>query len=101
MVLEIRNLPLKNLMTYKAWIKDHRTHITYVEKWYFMKINMNGGAGVLPEFNLPFLSPGGGELSGIIPGKLPIWACSSRPSALFTVSLGHALSVWGLRFSLE
>lgn len=55
----------------------------------------------LPEFTLPFISVGGGELSGIVPGRLPIWVCWSRFSALFAVSLGHAASVLGLKFSLE
>lgn len=55
----------------------------------------------LPEFTLPFISPGGGELSGIVPGRLPIWVCWSRFSALSAVSLGHAASVLGLQFSLE
>lgn len=55
----------------------------------------------LPEFTLPFVLLGDGELSGIVPGKLPIWACWSTLLALSTVSLGHAASVWGLQFSLE
>lgn len=55
----------------------------------------------LPKFMLPFILLGGGELSGIVPGKLPIWACWYRLSALSTVSLGHTASVWGLQFSLE
>ena len=52
--------------------------------------------GKLPEFSLPFLSLGDGKLSGIVPGKLPKWACLSRSPGLPIASSGSEVSIWGL-----
>lgn len=57
--------------------------------------------GTLPECILLLSSLRAGELSGMVPGKLPNRACFSRPSGPLTVSLGNAASFWGLRSSPE
>lgn len=57
--------------------------------------------GPLPEFIILFLSLRAGEVSGMVPGKLPNGACFSRLSGLLPVSSGTTASFWGLPSSLE
>ena len=71
----------------------------YSEKQYFNRDQHVWGS--LPEFSLPFLSPGDGKLSEIAPGKLPNWACLSRSPGLPVASSGSEVSIWGLSFSPE
>lgn len=90
----------EHFLAHKAVVKGPPStyYETYLEKKYFMEINMNWG--FLPKFVL-FLPLGDGELSGMDPGKLSNWTCFSRPSGLPTESLHSAASGLGLQFSPE